>query len=431
MPNGKSSAGLVEVAVLTPVGLRKHRRNSFKAGRTRTIAEQWLRTILGTLREQSTITRTEILGKTGLNGASACHALQHLIRAGIVFKAGELQSKTGRRREILRLNPEAAYLVAVDLEASPIRFALTNLLGDLVCRWEENVDLREPLDLAKIAKGVDMVCRNLARSQRERVLAVGMSRPGVQDSHGRVTALNLGWRQFPLEENLISVLSLPCFVQNSAQSFIMAERSHGRAQNSENCIYVEAGKGVGAGVVANNQFLGGHTQVEFGHITIDPGASDLCKCGKRGCLEAIASGPNIIRQYLERTASGITPAVMHLADVFDRARDHDADAIHVVNRVARLLGIGISHLVAMFSPELIILGGYLVRAEDLFVPRLREELSLHVCEWMGHCEIAISALGIDIGLKGAASAAFYGILNDPRLLKTMCRLEKLAAAGSC
>jgi glucokinase len=277
-----------------------------------------------------------------------------------------------------------------------------------------------------------MVSRNLARSQRERVLAVGMSRPGVQDSHGRVTALNLGWHQFPLEENLISVLNLPCFVQNSAQSFIMAERSHGRGQNCENCIYIEVGKGVGAGVVANNRFLGGHTQVEFGHITIDPGASDLCRCGKRGCLEAVASGPNIIRQYLERTApSGITPAAMQLGDVFDRARRHDPDAIHVVNRVARLLGIGISHLVAMFSPELIILGGYLVPAEELFMPRLRAELSLHVCEWMGHFEIAISALGIDIGLKGAASAAFYGILNDPRLLRTMCRLEKRAPAGSC
>lgn len=418
--------------MLTPASLRKHRRNTFKAGRTRTIAEQWLRTILGTLREQSAITRTEILGKTGLNGASACHALQHLIHAGIVFKAGELQSKTGRRREILRLNPEAAYLVAVDLEAAPIRFALTNLLGDLVCRWEENVDLREPLDLAKIANGVEMVCRNLAKSQRDRVLAVGMSRPGVKDSQDRVTALNLGWRQFPLEENLISVLSLPCFVQNSAHSFIMAERSHGRANNCQNCVYVEAGKGVGAGVVVNNQFLGGHTQVEFGHITIDPAASDLCRCGKRGCLEAIASGPNIIRQYLERTsASGINSAVTQLSDVFDRARRHDPDAIDVVNRVARLLGIGISHLVAMFSPELLILGGYLVPAEDLFMPRLREELSRQVCEWMGRPEMAISALGIDIGLKGAASAAFYGILNDPRLLRTMCRIEKRAAADSC
>jgi len=221
-------------------------------------------------------------------------------------------------------------------------------------------------------------------------------------------------------------------VQNSAHSFIMAERSHGRANHCQNCVYVEAGKGVGAGVVVNNQFLGGHTQVEFGHITIDPSAADLCRCGKHGCLEAIASGPNIIRQYLERTAaSGINAAVTQLSDVFDRARRHDPDAIHVVNRVARLLGIGISHLVAMFSPEVIILGGYLVPAEDLFMPRLREELSRQICEWMGHSELSISALGIDIGLKGAASAAFYGILNDPRLLRTMCRIEKRADTGSC
>lgn len=341
-----------------------------------------------------------------------------------MLKIGELQSKTGRRRELLRLNAEAAYLVAVDLEASPIRFALTNLVGDIRFRWEEALDLRLPLAMDKIASGVEMVCRTLSRQERERVLAVGISRPGAKDAEGRVTAVNLGWRDFSFDENLKSVLSLPFFVENAARSFVLAERWHGRAKNRDNCIYIEAGKGVGAGVVINGEFFGDKVQVEFGHITIEPGAPDLCKCGKTGCLEAIVSAPNIVRQYADRLGIPEASSGIQIGEVFERARRHDPDANAVVDRVARDLGLAISYLVALFGPSMIILGGYTVAAEDVMLPRIRTELAKHVRDWAVPYELTVSSLGVDIGLKGAASRAMHDVLNNSELLKKLCMLDR-------
>ena len=83
------------------------------------LADQWLRDVLKAFNQQPITTRSEILLATGLNPASASHALRYLIRSRTVLKVGVLQAKVGRKREILRLNPEAGFLIAIDLEASP------------------------------------------------------------------------------------------------------------------------------------------------------------------------------------------------------------------------------------------------------------------------------------------------------------------------
>lgn len=388
------------------------------------VAEQWVRTILAALYRESTTTRAEILKLTGLNPASASHAFQQLVKAGVVLKIGELHSKAGRRRELLRLNPEAGYLVAVDLEASPIRFALTNLVGDIRFRWEEEVDWRKNLDVSRIVNGVQVVCRSLHPDQFRRVLAVGISRPGVRDAQGNVTAVNLGWHRFSLEQQLRETLELPFFIENTARSFVLAEHQHGRAQHSEHCIYVEIGKGVGAGVVLDGSFF--ERKVEFGHLTVDLNASDPCRCGKIGCIEAITSGPNLVRQYLEQVGAVDTGSVS-VAEVLERARRADPVALSVVDRVASTLALGISHLIILFDPELIILGGYVPAAEDLFMPRIRKQLQRHIKDWMFRdCELTVSGLGADIGLKGAASRAFYSVVADSTLLAKLCRLNAVA-----
>ena len=144
-----------------------------------------------TMYKQPTTTRGEILRVTGLNAASLSHTLGHLISAGVVIRVGELDSKAGRPRDLLRLNPEAAYFVAIDLEASPVRFAITNFLGDIRYRWEEEVDRREATDVASIAKGVEMVCRPLSKAEREVLLAIGIS-PSRRCGRGRSRRYCLG-----------------------------------------------------------------------------------------------------------------------------------------------------------------------------------------------------------------------------------------------
>src|SRR6266404_1714635 len=118
------------------------------------IPAPWLKSILLTIYPKPAITRDEIIRSTGLNPASVSQALQHLLSSGTVLKVGELKSRGGRRREVLKLNPEAGYFIAVDLETARIRYALTNLVGDIRYRWEQELEFGKGVDVADLLHGM-------------------------------------------------------------------------------------------------------------------------------------------------------------------------------------------------------------------------------------------------------------------------------------
>jgi glucokinase len=240
-----------------------------------------------------------------LNPACVSLAIQHLLRCGAAQRAGELRSTGGRKREVLKLNSEAGYFVVVDLEGTRLRVGLTNFLGDIRYRWEEDIVLRQQLGVRRVAQGVQMVLRSLAPLERTRVLSAGVSYTGLMDDSGRVTAVNLGWKDFPMRERLEASLNMPVFYGNDGYCKILAERWVGVAENCPNCVYILAGVGIGMGCFVDGHLLEGHDGMagEFGHLTIDASAPDRCNCGKNGCLEAIASSPNIVRQYMEKSGA--------------------------------------------------------------------------------------------------------------------------------
>jgi len=387
------------------------------------IPAQWLKSILLTIYAKPAITRDEIIRNTGLNPASVSQALQHLSSSGTILKVGELKSSGGRRRGVLKLNPEAGYFVAVDLETSRIRYALTNLVGDIRYRWEQELEFGKGVDVTDLLHGMEMVQRNLMEWQYSRLLGVGISCPGIIHENGCVTAVNLGWKEFPLTEKLREATSLPVALETACRSYVLAERWLGCAQGFDNCIYIEIGKGVGAGIVVNGRYLEGrdHMAGEFGHITIDSAASDLCHCGKRACLEAIASSSSVVRQYCEISRlSAVGKDRVRLSDVFENARNNEPAALSVIDRASKALGLGLSHLIILFNPALIILGGELLQGEDLLVPRIKRALAAHLPEFVKETEVTVTSLGLDIGLKGAAFCAFRNSVSDPDLIKKLC-----------
>lgn len=387
------------------------------------ISDQWLRATLETLYQSRTATRSQLIENTGFNPACISLTLQHLMTSGVLQKVGDLRSTGGRKREVLKLNSEAGYFAVVDLEASQVRFGLTNFLGDLRFRWEDVPAYGRDLDVDRIAAGVQMVLRNLGPAERGRVLAAGISYTGTMDAQGRVSACNLGWIDFPLREQLDEALGLPVFYGSESFCKILAERWLGVAQDSGNCVSVRVELGIGVGIFVDGRLLKGHSGMagEFGHIAIDPALTYRCNCGKMGCLETVASTPNMIRRYLERTGrADIPPQPSHFAELLGKAREGDPDALAVIDCAGRYLGLALSHLVNVLNPELIVLGGDPVRGEDLFGPRIEAELRRHCLPaLLPGLKLRMSSLGDDIGLKGAASLAFRSALEHPQLLKRM------------
>ena len=120
------------------------------------------------------------------------------------------------------MNPEAGYFIAVDLERARIRYALTNLVGDIRYRWEQELGIRSRARGFRLLRGLQMVQRNLASWQHSRWLAMGISCPGFIHQNGLVTAVNLGWRKFPLSEKWKEATSLPFFLCMACRTYILA-----------------------------------------------------------------------------------------------------------------------------------------------------------------------------------------------------------------
>ncbi|MCL5742443.1 MAG: ROK family protein, partial [Acidobacteria bacterium] len=218
-------------------------------------------------------------------------------------------------------------------------------------------------------------------------------------------------------------------------SAVRAERWTGSARGSQNGLLLFSERGVGVGIFVKGEPIEGARNMagEFGHLTVESEAEDRCECGKRGCVEAIASSPNIIRQYAR--SSGRRASDLRITDVFEKVRQKDPGAVAVIDRACRALGLAVSHAINLLNPEILILGGDLALGEDILLPRIAKEAARHALpELMKGLQITASLLGSDMRLKGAGALAFQKSLTDPELLKKMCsplhlRQGRLEASG--
>jgi glucokinase len=391
------------------------------------VSHSWVRQILAFLFERGPATRTEIARVTGLNMGSVSRASRYLVQAGVVASDGELPRAAGRRPTLLRLNAESWFFLCMDLEGTRVRVGLAGFNGDIRYRWGVPVALGEYFSERLLVKGIASVLSSLSVSERERVLAAGVSYTGIMNPEGRVTALNLGWKDFPLKEAIAAAANLPAFYGTESLVKLLAERRRGVAKGKQDVVFVTIANGVGCAIVSSGQPLIGRDGAagELGHVVVDPGVLDQCQCGKKGCLEAIASSPSIVRQYMAKVGSEPHPILgEHVVQVFERAREGDRAALEVVDRAAYYLGVALSNVANLVNPELIVLGGDAVYGDDLLLPRIREEIARHCLPTVrSGLEVKVSALGLDVGLIGAASLAFDGAVRDTSTLNRIASCQ--------
>jgi glucokinase len=203
------------------------------------------------------------------------------------------------------------------------------------------------------------------------VSGIGISCGGPLDSV-RGIVLNPpnlpGWRDAPICDFLAGRLGNASIVlENDANATAIAEHRWGAGQGSSSLAYLTFGTGMGAGLILNGCLYQGKRDLagEIGHAVVDPNGP-LCLCGKRGCLEAIASGGALDRVAREHLGDDATAAT-----ICERARRGDAQCLGFVDAAARGLGTGIANLLHTLDLEVVILGSLAVKAGDLFLEPVR------------------------------------------------------------
>ena len=310
-------------------------------------------------------------------------------------------------------------VIGVDLGGTNLRTALLSPDGDVLDKHKE-ATLASAGWKQVIARLVENIQLQRASAVRKglTVTGVGVGAPGViqMDKGIVVKSPNFpDWNNLPLKEELEKALRVPVFIENDANAAALGEQWRGAGRGINSMILLTLGTGVGGGIVLNNLIWQGADGMagEIGHMTVIPEGRS-CGCGNTGCLEMYASARGIVQSYREAlgiknggTASEITSEQVYLA-----AREGEAAARRVMKDMGRMLGIGIANLINIFNPQMIVIGGGVKDAWELFIGATHEEIMRRAFRVPAErTEIVPSLLGDDAGMVGAAAVALQKIVR--------------------
>ena len=254
---------------------------------------------------------------------------------------------------------------------------------------------------------------------KEDFLGIGMGSPGVVDSEAGtvIGAYNLNWKTLQLvKDQFESALGLPFFIDNDANVAALGEQWVGAGNNNPNVVFMTLGTGVGGGVIAAGNLIRGVKGAggELGHITVDFDAPFACTCGKKGCLETVASATGIVnltRRYAEEYAGDAKLKQLiddgeevTAKDVFDLAKEGDDLALIVYRHFSNYLGVACANIAAVLNPAYIVLGGGVSAAGEFLLDGVRNVFADNSFPQIKEStQIVLATRGNDAGVLGAAS----------------------------
>ncbi|MGW3663146.1 ROK family protein [Streptomyces sp. NPDC005141] len=308
-------------------------------------------------------------------------------------------------------------VAALDIGGTKIAGALVDGHGRILLRAQRATPAREDGDT--VMRAVEDVIGELAVSplwSRAGALGIGSAGP-VDASAGTVSPVNVpGWRGYPLVERAAEAAGgLPVELIGDGVAITAAEHWQGAARGHDNALCMVVSTGVGGGLVLNGQLHAGPTgnAGHIGHISVDLDG-DLCPCGSRGCVERIASGPNIARRALDNGWQPGPDGDTSAAAVAKAARGGDPVAVASFERAAQALAAGIAATATLVEIDIAVIGGGVGKAgEVLFTPLRRALADYATLSFVQRLTVAPALMGTDAGLVGAASAALTRKAHAP------------------
>jgi len=346
--------------------------------------------IVNMVRTGEASTRPEIGRLTGLGRGVVTQRVEAAIDMGFLEDGAFGPSSGGRAPRTLRFRSDQGFIAVCAIGALHIHVGLASLDGEIVAQDHRAWDIaRGPAETLEAT--IAMVEDLLAAADGRPVWAVTVGVPGPVDfASGTVVAPPImpGWNGFDIRRRFEQHFRTPVWVDNDVNILALAERVH-RKDDAVDLIYLKVGTGIGAGLLSRGTLHRGANGAagDIGHVRV--GDSEVvCRCGKVGCLEAEAGGWALVRDAERAIADGgvgalkthhdagtpLTPEIIAVS-----ARDGDALAISLVQRSARLVGESIAALVNMFNPAVIVIGGAMAGAGEIYLAGVRQrvyELSL-------------------------------------------------------
>lgn len=306
------------------------------------------------------------------------------------------------------------YVFGVDIGGTTVKLGFFTAEGELLDKWEIPTRKEEggKYILPDISKSIEdkLAERDVEKSD---VAGVGIGVPGpVKDDGTVLRCVNLGWGVFNVEEEIQELLGLPAKVGNDANMASLGEMWQGGGKGYTSIVTVTLGTGVGGGIIINGKMLSGNNGAggEIGHICVNAAETEVCGCGKKGCLEQYASATGITRMAehvmnnTDRPSKLRTVQCISAKEIFDAAKQGDDLALELVEEHGRILGKALATIACVCDPEAFVIGGGVSKAGDILLEtteKYYQEYVFHACK---NTKFVLATLGNDAGIYGCAEA---------------------------
>ncbi len=367
--------------------------------------------IFAVVKQAGPVSKKAIADTLGISLTTVSTFINELLDEEKLVPCGTSKSTGGRKSEVFTLNPNARYVIGVDIQVDRLVSVILNFTGDPLYTKTTLLTETDEWYVAALLKEQIAHCVDQADIPPGKLGAIGIGVPGIVDPGSSLIefAPNLGWRSVNLAAML--ALELPLVIENEANAAVLGEKTYGLGRVHSNIAFISIGSGIGTGLVLNNALYRGfaNNSGEFGHMTVVPDGLP-CRCGNRGCWEVYASDDAALKRFREQTG---TPLVDFDA-LLQLAAAGDPVALGALEETARYLGIGLANIANALNPELIVLGGKLAQHQPLIRNRLLREVKGRALDraFRG-LTVDFSTLGVQATALGVAGLALQRVIAEP------------------
>ena len=389
----------------------------------RDLMREWNRKlVLSLIREQESISQVEISKKSGLSAGTVNNITRELRKQGFIENVGYGESCGGRKPIIFRFNSKSKYVISVSFFVTETKIAILDLNGNIqkkVSYPAHPEKGREPV-FEEFKKQVELLFSQLSIS-KDKILALCASIEGVVNAQSGTLLISShsGWRDVQIKKILEELLGLKTFVESEGRAMALGEFYFGEGKKSNNIVCLDIDAGIGAAIVSDGQIHYGAHQMEgeVGHTIAIPDGP-LCRCGRYGCLEAVASGSGILKRATESMEKGVQTSlskeIIQLPEreaikiILKECEKGDILSSQILKDAAHYLGIAVSNIINYTDPELVVLTGYVSEEDTGFLLKIIQEVVQKTVfgNELREVKIVKGELGEDAVLIGGATLAY-------------------------
>lgn len=305
------------------------------------------------------------------------------------------------------------YCYGIDIGGTTVKIGLFQTDGTLLEKWEivTRTENGGEAILPDIAESVQSKV-NEKGITKEDVIGLGVGVPAATKDGIVNSTSNIGWGYKNVKKELEELTGYHVNVGNDANVAALGEMWKGGGQGYQNQIMVTLGTGVGGGIIIDGHI---HTGIrgaggEIGHLCVQEGETEVCGCGRTGCLEQYVSATGIVRLAKKRLANNTDDTVLHkeavtAKDVFDAVKAGDKVAMEIAEDFGKYLGNALSEIAVILDPELFVIGGGVSRAGEVLLDYIKKNYLKNALWDNNKVEFSLAKLGNDAGIYGAAKLA--------------------------